>query len=119
MDVIDIGVKVWILILCPILVIFIMIRNLSSLAWVSTMANCLMAFGILSILVHLIPNAGSPLELPKFSGWSVFPLFFGVAVFAFEAIPIVSVFFIFNYSLVIVTSAMARMMLCLHSVCRI
>lgn len=90
MDVLDLKITTWILILCPILLSFIMIRKLSSLAWVSTMANILMAFGVLSIFFYLIPNAGNPLELPKFAGWSVVPLFFGVAVFAFEAIPIVS-----------------------------
>ena len=92
LNIIDLNVEIWILILCPILVvIFIMIKKLSSLAWVSTIANCFIAFGILSIFVHLIRNAGNPLELPKFSSWSVFPLFFGIAVFAFEAIPVVSI----------------------------
>ena len=97
LNIIDLNVEIWILILCPILVIFIMIKELSSLAWVSTIANCFMAFGILSIFVHLIRNARNPLELPKFSGWSVFPLFFGIAVFAFDVIPVVSIFYIFNY----------------------
>ena len=68
-----------------------MIRNLSSLAWLSLAANFLMAFAILSIFVFLIPHTGNPSQLPMFAGWSVFPLFFGVAVFAFEAIPIVSI----------------------------
>ncbi|CAB4017337.1 proton-coupled amino acid transporter 3 [Paramuricea clavata] len=89
LHVVDLSVKVWILILCPMLILFIMIRNLSSLAWLSTCANCLMAFAIVSIFFYLIPNTGSPSRLPKFAGWSMFPLFFGVAVFAFEAIPIV------------------------------
>ena len=97
LNIIDLNVEIWILILCPILVIFIMIKKLASLAWVSTIANCFMAFGILSIFVHLIRNARNPLELPKFSGWSVFPLFFGIAVFAFDVIPVVSIFYIFNY----------------------
>ncbi|XP_046852203.1 proton-coupled amino acid transporter 3-like [Xenia sp. Carnegie-2017] len=83
------SVTTWILILCPFLILFIMIRNLSSLAWLSTSANILMTFAVLSIFVHLIPNSGNPSKLPTFAGWSVFPLFFGVAVFAFEAIPII------------------------------
>jgi amino acid permease len=73
-----------------------MIRNLSTLAYLSTSANVLMAFAVASIFFYLIPNTGNPSELPMFAGWSVFPLFFGVAVFAFEAIPVVSTLIITN-----------------------
>ena len=79
----------WLLIFTPFLSLFMMIRNLSSLAWLSLCANFLMGFAIVSIFFYLITHTGSPSGLPWFTGWSVFPLFFGVAVFAFEAIPIV------------------------------
>ncbi len=91
LHVVDLSVEVWLLILCPVLILFTMIRNLSSLAWISTFANCLMGFAIVSIFFYLIPHSGSLSGLPMFAGWSVFPLFFGVAVFAFESIPIVSI----------------------------
>ena len=89
LHVVNLPVEVWILIMCPVLMLFSMIRRLSTLAYLSTCANILMAFAILSIFSYLIPNTGSPSKLPTFAGWSVFPLFFGVAVFAFEAIPVV------------------------------
>ena len=90
LHVVDLSVATWLLIFTPFLSLFMMIRNLSSLAWLSICANFLMGFAIVSIFFYLITHTGSPSGLPWFTGWSVFPLFFGVAVFAFEAIPIVS-----------------------------
>ncbi|XP_028409351.1 proton-coupled amino acid transporter 1-like [Dendronephthya gigantea] len=89
LQILNLSVEIWLLILSPILICFMMIKNLSTLSWLSAGANCLMAFAIVSIFVYLIPHTGSPSKLPNFVGWSVFPLFFGVAVFAFEAIPVV------------------------------
>ena len=82
-------VKIWILILLPLVILFSFIHNLNHLAPLSAIANVCVLFGVVATFVYLGKHLQDPDNLPAFAGWSTLPLFFGTAVFAFEGIGVV------------------------------
>ena len=90
LDAVDTKKNVYIPILLPFLLTFSFLRDLQTLYWVSWFANIIMVVVFVSIFVYLFGHVQDPSELDMFSGWQDLPLAFGVATYAFEAIPIVS-----------------------------
>ena len=91
LDAVHIKTKLYIPIILPFLILFCLIRDLQSLAWLSSFANILMVMVLISIYQYLYGHLQRPSELDKFSGWGDLPIFFGTSAYAFEAIPIVSI----------------------------
>lgn len=76
------------IILLPIL-LTTMIRNLKYLAPFSTIANVLMAVGIVIVMYFLVQDLPPVSDRNYVGTISDFPLFFGTAIFAFEGIGLV------------------------------
>lgn len=74
------------------------IRDLKSLAIISTLANVLFVVGFAITFFYIFStfNEKDPKPLPNFSSWSSLPLFFGTAMFAFEAISLVSKIYLYR-----------------------
>lgn len=53
-----------------------------------------MILGVIFIFYHLISNIGDPSGLPAFAGVDTLPLFFGVAIYAYEGIGLVRIVYI-------------------------
>ena len=85
-----------------------MIRELQTIAYLSAIANVLCLIGLIGTYQYLFFHLKNPNDFPPFAPAREFPLFFGIAVFAYEGIGIVSSwifffsllslkFFLFNY----------------------
>jgi proton-coupled amino acid transporter len=64
-------------------------KNLNTLSWLSLIANVLLISGVICIFYYLFAHIHHPSSLPAFAGIKKFPLFFGVAVYAYEGIGLV------------------------------
>ena len=85
----NVSITIWILIIVPYFVAFSFIKNLDALSWLSLIANILQISGVICIFYFLFANINNPSDLPAFAGIQTFPLFFGVAVYAYEGIGLV------------------------------
>lgn len=65
------------------------IRDLRTLAPLSMIANICCGISLVVIIQYLIRNIQHTEKLPGFAGWSNFPVFFGIAMYAFEGIGVV------------------------------
>ncbi|XP_055894769.1 proton-coupled amino acid transporter 2-like isoform X1 [Biomphalaria glabrata] len=69
-----------------ILLPYIMVKSLNTLAFFSTVANLAYLIGLIIIFQSLFQGLPDSSERPAFSSWSTLPLFFGTSMFAFESI---------------------------------
>lgn len=90
-------IKVWIVIILPYFIAFSLIKNLDALSWLSLVSNILQVTGIICIFYHVFVNLHNPEDQPSFAGIKKFPLFFGVAVYAYEGIGVVGILCKTNY----------------------
>jgi proton-coupled amino acid transporter len=70
------------------LIPYMCIRNLKVLSFFSAVANVIMVIGLAITLVYCfqgVPYASQP----AFASWSTLPLYFGIAIYAFEGIGVV------------------------------
>ena len=95
-------VRIWIVIMLPIVTVFTWVRNLDTLAPLSFVGNISLAFGLGSILYY-IANRMAEKEAAVFDtdgtqaaifSMTGLPVFFGNALFTYEAIGMVNI----NYS---------------------
>lgn len=68
---------------------YMCIRNLKVLSFFSGAANIIMVVGLAITLVHCFQGAPYASQ-PAFASWSTLPLYFGIAIYAFEGIGVVS-----------------------------
>ena len=87
-------VRVWILIILLPVLSLAFIKKLSIIAYLSAIANLLCFFGLFGTYQYLIFNLHNPGNYPAYAPIKEFPLFFGVALFAFEGIGVVSIILI-------------------------
>lgn len=87
----SVDIKIWILIILPYFIALSFIKNLNTLSWISLTSNVLQIVGLVCIFYYLFTNLSDPSALPVFAGIEKFPLFFGVAIYAFEGIGVVSI----------------------------
>ena len=87
----QVSITIWILIVVPYFVAFSFIKNLDTLSWVSLISNILLLSGVICIFYYIFTNMHNPSSLPSFAGIKKFPLFFGVAVYAYEGIGLVRI----------------------------
>ena len=76
-----------------LLLIIMFIKELKNLAAVSMFANILCFTGLVIILQYCVRGLAPISSFPAFSSWAQLPLYFGTAVYAFEGIGVVSIFF--------------------------
>ena len=69
---------------------FMFVRNLKHMAPFSMLANVLMFAGIIVIIQHCVRSLPVHSYPPAFGGWQTLPLYFGIALYAFEGIGVVS-----------------------------
>lgn len=85
----NVNINIWILIILPYFIALSFIKNLDTLSWLSLTSNIFMATGVVCIFYHIFTNLHNPMDLPDFAGIQKFPLFFGVAVYAYEGIGLI------------------------------
>lgn len=71
-----------------------MVRNLKYLTPFSTIANIFMACGLAAVLYKATQDLPSISSRNYIADWHQLPLYFGTAVYSFEGIGLVSIFFI-------------------------
>ncbi|XP_063239964.1 proton-coupled amino acid transporter-like protein pathetic isoform X2 [Bacillus rossius redtenbacheri] len=81
--------RIYMVIMMPILVVINMVRNLKYLAPFSMFANILIATGLGITFYYIFSDLPSVESRPNFSSWTQLPLFFGTAIFALEGIGVV------------------------------
>lgn len=69
-----------------------MMNNLKVLVPASIIANIITMAGIVITLYYNFDEMPDPWRLPMVADWSKIPLFFGTALFSFEAIGLVIIF---------------------------
>lgn len=83
------SLRLYILLLLPLLIPINMIRNLKHLAPLSVVANLLMATGVIISIYYTMIDMPSVEERPKMAEWDKLPMFFGTVIFALEGIGVV------------------------------
>ena len=81
--------QTWMAILLLPIILLSFIRDLRTLAPLSIAANICCALSLIIIFQYIVRNIHHTEELPAFAGWSNFPVFFGIALYAFEGIGVV------------------------------
>ncbi|KAH9488160.1 hypothetical protein Btru_064906 [Bulinus truncatus] len=69
-----------------ILIPYIMIQSLKTLALFSAFANMVYLVGLIIIFQYIVQDLPDSRSRPTFGSWDKIPLFFGTAMFAFESI---------------------------------
>lgn len=82
-------VQSWMAIMLVPIILLSFIRDLRTLAPLSMIANICCGISLVVIFQYLIRNIQHTEKLPGFAGWSNFPVFFGIALYAFEGIGVV------------------------------
>ncbi len=86
------SVRLYELCVFAILIPFVLLRNLRILAPFSALANILTIVGLVITLLHCFQGLQPASSLPAFNSWRTLPLYFGIAIYAFEGIGVVSWF---------------------------
>ena len=85
--------RIYMVIVTALLLPFVFIRNLKSLAPLSMVANVMTMVGLLIILWHCVQDIPSVSNYPAFNSWTGLALYFGTTIYAFEGIGVVSITF--------------------------
>lgn len=85
----DMGLRLYILCLLPLLIPINLIRNLKHLAPLSVIANLLMATGVVITMYYIFGDVPSLSERKSIAEWHKLPMFFGTVIFALEGIGVV------------------------------
>ncbi|CAL1526827.1 unnamed protein product [Lymnaea stagnalis] len=79
-------VRVYETVMFLLLVPYLMIQSLRTLAVFSAIANLLYLVGLVVIFQYILRDLPDASRRPAFASWSTLPMFFGTSVFAFESI---------------------------------
>lgn len=82
-------VRLWILMIALPITLLVFIRKLSTIAYMSAVANVLSFFGLVGTYQYLFFHLNNPSNFAPNGRVREFPLFFGTALFAFEGIGMV------------------------------
>nr|CAD7403618.1 unnamed protein product [Timema cristinae] len=82
--------RIYMVLMMPVLIAINMVRNLKYLAPLSMIANLLIATGLAITFYYIFSDMPALETRPNFSTWHQLPLFFGTAIFALEGIGVVS-----------------------------
>lgn len=85
----DVDIRIYMVMLLPLLILMNLIRNLKYLAPFSMIANLLVGTGMGITFYYLFQDIPSLSERKPFAGWDRLPTFFGTAIFALEGIGVV------------------------------
>lgn len=85
----DMSLRLYVLLLLPLLLPINMIRNLKHLAPFSVVANLLMAAGVIITIYYVLSDLPSVEQRPSIAEWHKLPMFFGTVIFALEGIGVV------------------------------
>nr|CAD7428805.1 unnamed protein product [Timema monikensis] len=78
--------RIYMVLMMPVLIAINMVRNLKYLAPLSMIANLLIATGLAITFYYIFSDMPALETRPNFSTWHQLPLFFGTAIFALEGI---------------------------------
>jgi len=84
-----IDIRYWTLVCFAPVLLIAMIRELQTISYLSTIANVLCLIGLIGTYQYLFFHLKNPNDFPPLGRPKEFPLFFGIAVFAYEGIGIV------------------------------
>ena len=82
-------IRYWTLVCFVPVLLISMIRELQTIAYLSAIANFLCFIGLIGTYQYLFFHLKNPNDFPPFAPPKEFPLFFGIAIFAYEGIGIV------------------------------
>ncbi|KAJ7327346.1 hypothetical protein OS493_027035 [Desmophyllum pertusum] len=85
----SLDIQTWMAILLLPIILLSFIRDLRTLVPLSIAANICCALSLIIIFQYLVRNIHHTDKLPAFAGWSNFPVFFGITMYAFEGIGVV------------------------------
>lgn len=88
----DWSVRIYMVMLLPLLLLFGLVKNLKYLAPFSMIANGLIATGMGITFYYFFNDTSKFQDVPAFADFKQLPLFFGTAIFALEGIGVVSIF---------------------------
>ena len=74
-----------------LLVPFVFVRKLTHLAPFSMFANVLTVLGLIITVQYCFHDLPATSDYPAFTSWGQLPLYFGIAIYAFEGIGVVSI----------------------------
>ncbi|KAJ8266062.1 hypothetical protein GJAV_G00125470 [Gymnothorax javanicus] len=81
--------RLYMLCFLPFIILLVFIRNLEHLAPCSLAANFAMCGSVILVFWYSVTNIHYPISLPYVGKAADYPLFFGIAIFAFEGIGVV------------------------------
>ncbi|XP_078370111.1 proton-coupled amino acid transporter 1-like isoform X2 [Oculina patagonica] len=85
----SLDVQAWMAIILLPIILLSFIRDLRTLVPFSIAANICCALSLVIIFQYLVRNIHHTDKLPAFAGWSNFPVFYGITMYAFEGIGVV------------------------------
>ncbi|CAD5120431.1 DgyrCDS9000 [Dimorphilus gyrociliatus] len=86
---ISINIRVYEILVTLVLIPYTFIGGLRNLSYFSTIANVSTMAGLIGVLVYSTYDLPDVSDYPAFESWSTLPLFFGLAIYAFEGIGLV------------------------------
>lgn len=86
---VSLNIRIYEAIVTIVLIPYTFIGGLRNLSYFSTIANISTMVGLIGVLVYCTYDLPNVSDYPAFSNWSKMPLFFGLAIYAFEGIGLV------------------------------
>jgi len=87
-------IKTWIAIILLPIILLSFIRDLRTLVPFSIVANILCLVALVIMFQYIVRNIHDVDRLPAFKGWMNLPVFFAMAVYAFEGIAVVCMIYL-------------------------
>jgi proton-coupled amino acid transporter len=86
-----VNIRLYEFIVFLLLIPFVFVRKLTHLAPFSMLANILTVVGLIITVQYCFKDLPPITDYPAFNSWEQLPLYFGIAIYAFEGIGVVCI----------------------------